>query len=211
MKILLLLLFILFLSAYSVAAQDKIYLIRHAPVNINKPNWCTAKTASQYKLKYNSASIVAFNPEEVLAKINNPHTIDTIFVSPQSRALQTSVMLFRNSVTYRIDSNLMELDYPVIQIPIVKLPVDAWLLISRISWMTGINVGDKPSYKRRLKDLSGLTERIQKYTERHGQAVIIAHGFVNREIIRYFKKNGWKHKHKDGFKNLSVNTLIKTK
>lgn len=141
------------LLSETVFASSKIYLIRHAEVQIDNPGWCNTKETQSYKEEYNNAHIRNFNSEIVLYKIDNPETIDTVFCSPQIRAVETAGLLINNQVALKIDKNLMELDYPVIRFPIIKLPVKAWQTISRISWMAGSNQNKEPTYRQRKLSL----------------------------------------------------------
>lgn len=202
--------FVLFIFiSFNAFAGSKIYLVRHASVDLEKPGWCTAKLAQAYKEAYNLAFVQKFDPKLVLAKIDYSEEIDTLFCSPQFRAIQTVDILFAKQVIRRIDTNLMEFDYPVNQIPLLRLPVRAWLAMSRISWMLGNSISKKPSYRKRKEDLEIFVDEIIEYAEKNGKSVVVAHGMLNRELIRILKKRGWEFENKDGLGNLSVNCLVK--
>ncbi|MDA3905658.1 MAG: histidine phosphatase family protein [Bacteroidales bacterium] len=198
----------IFLSLSSFA-QHKIYLIRHANVDIEKPGWSNAKSAQIFKEEYNRSDIQEFDPELVLSKIDNTEKIDAIFCSPQLRAIQTADILFDKQVIRRIDTNLMEFDYSVNRIPLIRLPVNTWLAMSRISWMIGNSISKKPTYRERKDNLEIFVDEIIEHAEKNGKSVVVAHGMLNRELIRILKKKGWTFENKDGFGNLSVNCLIK--
>ncbi len=200
---------ILFLVSADVSAESRIYLIRHAKVKIDNPGWSNARVAYNYREQYNINPVWAFDAEYVLNKINHHETIDTVFCSPQSRALQTAVLLFNKQVKLRINENLMEMNYPVIQFPLLKLPVRVWHTISLASWMSGINKHDVSIYKYRKQNLEDYSAEIVNYAEKHGKAVVVAHGILNSELIKILKKDGWKFEQKDGFRNLSVNCMVK--
>ena len=199
---------LLSLSANAIAGP-RIYIIRHAEVDIESPGWGSSKEAFNFKEQYNKAPIRNFAPEPTLKKINNSENIDTIFCSPQMRAVQTAHILFGNKVILNINENLMELQYPVIKCRVIRMPVRVWLTASMIFWMAGTNNDSLPSYRQRKHGLEKYSEEIIKYSERHDEIVIVAHGVVNKELIRILKKKGWKSDQKDGFGNLSVNCLMK--
>lgn len=202
-------LLLLFLTGKTALANPKIYLIRHATVDLKKPGWGTSKKSEQYKEAYNFAGIETFNPEKVLQKIENHENIDTVFCSPQPRALKTAEILFGSRAVLKIDTVLSELDYPVVQLPVLQLPVKGWLFLSRVTWMAGINRGKKTGYKDRLEELNAFSEELIKFAHRNGQAVVVAHGLVNRELVRLLKAGGWQfcENGKDRYGNLSVNCL----
>lgn len=188
-------------------ANPRIYLIRHATVDLKKSGWGTSKQSAQYKEAYNIAGIERFNPEEVLQRIKNHEFLDTVFCSPQHRAQETALMVFGENVVLKTDNVLTELDYPVVKVPVLQFPVKGWLFVSRITWMAGINRGKKTGYQERLDGLSNFSDELIKFAFRNGQTVVVAHGLVNHELVKILKNHGWEYceNGKDGYGNLSVN------
>ena len=201
--------FVIIAHGISVSANPKIYLVRHAEVDLNKPGWGTSKKSEEYKAVYNRTGVKEFNPNKILQKIENHKNIDTVFCSPQLRALKTAEILFGNRVVFKIDSVITELDYPVAQVPVLQLPVKGWLFLSRVTWMWEINRGNKTSYRERLDELNLFSNDLEEFAKRNDQAVVIAHGMVNRELIKILTERGWNYckNGKDGLGNLSVNCL----
>lgn len=191
-----------------VRAQDEIYLIRHAQVDIDKPGWTSSRMTNDYKKEYNQALIVPFDAEAVLEKIDSLETIDTVFVSPQSRAMQTALQLFGTKVHYRVEPSLKELDYPVVRWPVLRLPTSTWLGISRTTWMLGINNQQKPTFKNEMQRLEIFAGELTTFAARHQRIVVVAHGMVNRQLKKILKRKGWKLTENDGHKNLAVNKLV---
>lgn len=193
-----------------VGANPKIYLIRHASVDLKKPGWGTSKMSAEYKAAYNLAKIEAFNPDEVLQMIANYEYSNTVFCSPQSRALETARILFDDHVKVIIKRELAELDYPIVQVPFLQLPVKSWLFISRITWMAGINRGEIPGYKKRQDELDSFSNDLIKTAHRDGLSIVIAHGMVNHELVKILIDRGWKYckNGRNGYGNLSVNCLV---
>jgi broad specificity phosphatase PhoE len=203
------LLMLILLPEMTSFANPKIYLIRHAAVDLGKPGWGTSKKSERYKEAYNFAGIETFNPDDILQKIEDYENLDTIFCSPQSRALETALMLFGEKTVLRTDSVLAELDYPVVRVPVIQLPVKGWLFVSRVAWMAGINQGKKTGYRNRLEELNAFSDELIKFTYRNGLAVVVAHGMLNRELVKILRTRGWEYcdNGKDGYRNLSVNCL----
>jgi broad specificity phosphatase PhoE len=193
-----------------IGANPKIYLIRHAPVDLKKPGWGTSKLALEYKAAYNLARIEVFNPDDVLQRIEDYERLNIVFCSPQSRALETARILFDDQVTLIIKNELVELDYPIVHVPFFQLPMKVWQFISRITWMTGINRGEISSYKKRQDELCSFSDDLIKTAHRDGLSIVIAHGMVNHELIKILNNRGWKYckNGKNGFGNLSVNCLV---
>lgn len=192
-----------------LTACPKIYIIRHAEVQFDRPGWGSSLEAYVFKAEYNSSPIRNFDPGPTLAKIENHEHVDTVFCSPQARAIQTTKLLFGEKVGLRINENLMELQYQVLDWSFINMPVRAWLASSMLVWMMGANDNDIPSYRERKRKLECFSEEIIAYSEIHGSGIVIAHAVLNRELIRILKKRGWKLEHREGYENLSVNCLVK--
>ena len=199
--------FYLILTPLFVFGDPVIYVIRHAEVDAESPGWSSSKKANIFREEYNKAEIRGFDPENILKKINNPEGIDTVFCSPQQRAIQTALKLFNNNIVLNINDNLMELQYPVIKWRVIRMPARAWLTTSLIVWMAGNNNDSIPTYRERKQNLDDFSEKLISYAERNGECVVVAHGVVNRELIRILKKKGWKYDRKEGYGNLAVNSL----
>ena len=174
--------------------DPEIYLIRHASVDLKKPVLCNLYEIYNYKKLYNKSDIIPFNPDIVLNQIYNSQKIDTVFCSTQLRAIQTSKMLFDSTVIIVGNNGFNELDYNIINIPLIYLPTDIWLGVSRIF---SPNLYDKDSTKQAVSIVS-------KYAIVHGKAILVGHGLKNRKIVRLLKRQGWKKCSKISYSNLSV-------
>ncbi|MGF7141397.1 histidine phosphatase family protein [Roseimarinus sediminis] len=135
--------------------------------------------------------------------------MDTIFCSPLKRAAETASILFGENVVIKKDSVLVELDYPVVKFPAVQMPVKVWFLISRGTWMMGINSKDKEDYQQRKRELRDYSQKLIEYTSTHEITIVVAHGMVNRELKRVLKEQGWKPINHYDFSTLSVNYFEK--
>ena len=191
---------ILIIISLDVLAISKIYLIRHAEVQIENPGWCRSETAIEYKKQYNKNHIQEFKKDIVLEKIDSYRSIDTVFCSPQKRAIETANAIFNKSVILNINDNLMELDYPVINMDLIKLPLKVWLTISFIKWIAGNNVEGHLSYKEKKHKLESYSDELIAYAETNKICVVIAHGMLNRELIKILKNKGWRLEYNEGLK-----------
>ncbi len=195
-------------NAIGLFAQSEIYLIRHAQVDLDTPGWINYKAVIAHKQKYNQSPIMAFDADEVLAKIDHNNAIDTIFVSPQARARQTAAQMFGSRVHYRVEPRLKELDYPVVRIPVLIMPTPVWLGLSRATWMLGVNNREIPTLKEEMEELKIVADELISFAERNQRTVIVAHGMVNRQLKKILKRRGWRVMENEGHKNLAVNKLV---
>ena len=189
-------------------AQSEIYLIRHAQVDLDVPGWISYKAVIAHKQQYNQSPIVAFDADEVLAKIDHADAIDTVFVSPQLRARQTAKQIFGSRVYYRVEPRLKELEYPVLRIPVLRLPTAVWQGLSSTTWMIGINKGHVPTLKEDVKELNIVADELISFASRNQRTVVVAHGVVNWQLKKILKQKGWCVIKNEGHKNLAVNKLV---
>jgi len=208
-KIFIFLLFAALILPGKSQPPSKIYLIRHAKVDIKNPGWGNSKATHLYKKQYNRSPIRKFKVNEIKEKIENFETVDTVFCSPLKRATETASIIFGKDAVIKTDSVLAELDYPVIKFPAVQLPVKVWLLISRVTWMMGTNGKGKENYQRRKKELRVYSQKLMEYASTHEITIVVAHGMVNRELKMILKEQGWKPGNHYDFSTLSVNYFEK--
>lgn len=209
MRFFIILIFAVSFQQFKCQASSKIYFIRHARVDLKNPGWGDSNYATLYKEQYNQAHIKEFNPIIVRNEIEYFETVDSVFCSPQLRAIETASIIFGKNVVLKTDSMLSELNYPVIKIPVLQLPVKAWLFASRIMWMTGITGKGKENYQLRKAELYDYGQLLSDYAYNHKVTVVVAHGMVNREMIKILRAQGWKLKNNLDFTTLSVNCLEK--
>ena len=86
-KISCILIFSLIFTPLNVFGGSVIYIIRHAEVEAKSPGWSSSKKANIFREEYNKADIRDFDPEKILKKIDSPEKVDTVFCSPQQRAI----------------------------------------------------------------------------------------------------------------------------
>jgi hypothetical protein len=64
-------------------------------------------------------------------------------------------------------------------------------------------------HKERLDKLNAFSDELIKFAHRNEMAVVIAHGMLNRELVKILKVRGWEFckNGQDKYGNLSVNCL----
>ncbi|OOF41359.1 hypothetical protein BKK47_01310 [Rodentibacter mrazii] len=167
--------------------KQRIVLIRHCTPEI--PNIrCSAKQAQYYLEEYNStenirlSEIILFSSQEVLNEIK---VSECIYSSPLPRARITANSLF-SSTKITFCEALKEFNLNISNIPFISLSVKHWFVISRLLWFVGLDRSGKTlaQEKSRVKDFMQLLPAEQS-------CVIVAHGFVIREIKKTLLKQGF--------------------
>ena len=202
---------ILFFSGKINAAPQRIYLLRHAEVAIEKPGWGKAEKVREYKKQYNRAPVKKEISEELQLVADSLAAISKIYCSKLLRSQQTAGLLFGDSVNCETDQRLNEIEYPVLNNKLIKFPVKFWLSLSRGLWMLNLNKKGTNSVKEEKERIGKLAVELAAISEKEGNVFIVGHGFFNRLMLKELKKNGWKVERFEGYKNLSLNCLIKSK
>jgi len=199
---------VVFFSQQVNATQSKICIIRHAKVAIAKPGWGKTSDAKKYKMEYNTSSVITDIPENVQIKIKQFNDLKSVHCSLLPRSEQTAKLLFGDSINIIADSRFNELDYPVIDVPLLKLPVKFLLSTSRLLWFLNLNNKSVDSFKTKKNEIKKLVDDLVKLADEERTIVIVGHGIQMRQMIKELKKRGWKPGNLEGYKNLSMNCLV---
>lgn len=160
----------------------KIVLIRHVTPNVNG-NICSASKAEEGLLQYNLTEDILLNEADDFLKTKEYKTllnIEYIFVSPLNRALKTAKYIFP-SKNHTVLEALKEFNLKIFKIPFIKLSLKMWFAVSRILWFLGINREKYNPLQEKARVESTFEEIL------NNDAIIIAHGFVLREIRKCLK------------------------
>lgn len=199
----------LILGGYTNAAPQRIYLLRHAEVAIEKPGWGKAGKAREYKKQYNLAPVKKDIPVEIQSVADSLAAISKIYCSKLLRSQQTARLLFGHRGNCVTDPRLNEIEYPVINNNLLSLPVKFWLSLSRGLWMLNLNNTGANSFKAEKDRIRILAFELAAIAEKEENVFIVGHGFFNRLMLKALKKNGWKVERFEGYKNLALNCLVK--
>ncbi|HEY4377264.1 MAG TPA: histidine phosphatase family protein [Acidimicrobiales bacterium] len=85
--------------------------------------------------------------------------------------------------------DLREAPLPVLHLPVLRLPMDAWDVGARLAWMAGWSGGveSRRSCDRRASSAAGELHRLAA----DGPVTAIAHGFLNVMVARHLRRLGW--------------------
>lgn len=198
-----------FLPGNATAAPQRIYLLRHAEVAIEKPGWGKAEKVREYKKQYKAAPVKQEIPGKLRAIADSLYAISKIYTSNLPRSQQTARLLFGDSAPFVTDSRLNEIEYPVLNNKLIKLPVKFWLSLSRGLWMLNLNKKEFNSLKEEKDRIRELAIELTAISEKEENVFIVGHGFLNRLLLKELKNTGWEVERFEGYKNLSLNCLMK--
>lgn len=208
MKILLQLIFSLgILLCVQQSWAQEVILIRHAAVKLERHGWMGAKKASTMHNAYNTAPISQFDPDTVLNKLPERIT-DTIYVSALSRSIATGLKLFGDSATIVSLTVLNEFEMHMVWLPLF-LPYKAWTSLSRTMWLMGMEKPGTESFQEARDRVTDICSFIERKAEQNKQAILVTHGFINRNIAKELEKRGWQVLQNNGKKNLGATVLRK--
>lgn len=207
--LLLILSWLTFLPGNTTAAPQRVYLLRHAEVAIEKPGWGKAEKVREYKKQYKAAPVKQEIPGELRAIADSLSAISKIYTSNLPRSKQTTRLLFGDSAPFVTDSRLNEIEYPVLNNKLMKIPVKFWLSLSRGLWMLNLNKKEANSLKEEKDRIRELAIELTAISEKERNVFIVGHGFLNRLLLKELKNTGWEVERFEGYENLSLNCLVK--
>ncbi len=185
----------------------QIILVRHGNPALIKKGWVNRKKTQDFVRAYDSVGVypLAFSPVAI-----GDTEIDTVLMSSLYRAQHTAHLIFGETMTYQADTLFREFERKIMGFPNIKLPLKFWLVHSRILWLMGLNDGDIESFREAKKRAQRAAKRLENSAYRHGKVVLVAHGFLNRFLLKYLQKQGWTLVHNGGSDYLAASLLVKT-
>jgi len=103
--------------------------------------------------------------------------ISRVCSSPLPRAALTAQKLFPQRDIEYLEA-LREFNLRIFPVPLIKMPFDCWLVLSRLLWLCGINPSGASAGAERRRALDLVPSLLE------ADAAVIAHGFVLR-VIRH--------------------------
>jgi len=184
----------------------QIILIRHAEPKIKRKGWTTFYEAVDLRHAYDTVEVYEISKSPVIVR---PDEVKNIRCSPLVRARTTAEQLFETGHHIIYDSTFIEFRNEVIPIPWIKLPLKFWLVTSRLFWMAGLHSDHVPNLSTEKQRARRGMEKLTTWAEEEKRIVLVAHGFLNRYLIRYLKKAGWQHSFDGGYGYANVQVLTK--
>jgi broad specificity phosphatase PhoE len=190
------------------AEVNQIILIRHGKPKLSKNGWYTAKMAQEYSRIYDLVKVYDF---EKIPVCIFPDDVDTIYSSNLVRAKNTAAKLNINHIPVKSSSLFREFERDIITIPILKMPLMFWLGMSRIMWYSRLHSQTTESKKAANKRSEMVADALIKKSEEKSNAILVAHGMLNKKLVKTLSKRGWDKVYDNGNSYLSVKILAKAK
>jgi len=185
---------------------QQIMLIRHGEPALNKKGWRKRKGAQDFIKAYDTVGV--YTPEHIPVMLYE-NEVKEIQTSSLERSKHTARILFGEGKTYVQDTIFREFERKIIGLPNIKLPLKFWLINSRIFWLLGMNKKGIESFSAAKKRTKRAVIKLEGLAEERGKVVLVSHGFLNRYLVKYLKKNGWEVAHDGGKGYLATWLLFK--
>ncbi len=162
-------------------------LIRHVAPLIDR-GVCDAAEAARRAILYDTTQSLAlwqtdkFKSSAAYKKFAG---ISRVCSSPLPRAALTAQKLFpQRSIEYL--EALREFNLQIFPMPLIKMPFDCWLVLSRLLWLCGMNPSGASAKEEQRRALDLVPSLLETDT------AVIAHGFVLRVIRKSARRAGYR-------------------
>ncbi|WP_114783757.1 histidine phosphatase family protein [Botryobacter ruber] len=186
----------------------KIVLIRHAKPKVDRSGLFSAAAAGRFITEYDAAAVEDFVFEHHAIPTNG---IKKVFCSTLVRSQLTARAIFGEEVELVVGHEFREFERKVITLPLLKLPLNFWLLSNRILWLLGLNNSGIETFREARNRARNCAELLADEAKVHDSAILVAHGLLNNFIKRELRRKGWIHTSRGGSSYLAVNIFEKEK
>jgi broad specificity phosphatase PhoE len=182
-------------TADGAVADLRIHLVRHLPTEGTPAGWLDRDGLRAWFATEGARGIVAgAQPRPELVAL--VAASDRVVVSPLARARATAdAVLARMAPAARppvtVDPDLVEIPLPVLPVPRVRLPLDAWDAAARIAWLAGWagGVEARPAARARGRRVARRLDRLA--ADGATTLTVVAHGFTNILLAHELRRLGW--------------------
>ena len=113
-----------------------------------------------------------------------------VFTSARPRASESAKLLAPHADLV-IDPLFAEAPLASPKIPLLKMTVQKWAVVSRVLWHAGFHPGIE-NYARSNKRARDAANILMTRARKDGAAALVAHGYFNFLIGRELKRRGWR-------------------
>lgn len=178
-----------------IGERPTIHLVRHLATEGSPASWLDRDELRAWFASEGARGITADSvPSGALVAAVRASRL--LVVSPLARARATAdAVLARIDETARpevtVDDDLVEIPLPLLPVPRVRLPLDAWDVAARTAWLLGY-AGEVESRSEAAARGRRVAARLAALAHPGGSPVAaIAHGFTNILVAHELRRLGW--------------------
>lgn len=170
------------------ATRDRIILIRHGQPKIELAPRTSHAGFHTYIDAYEEAGLdpQSLPPNELRDLLKE---LSEIFTSARPRASESAKLLAPHADLI-IDALFAEAPLASPKIPLLKMTVQKWAVVSRLLWHAGFHPGIE-NYARSNKRARDAANILMTRARKEGAAALVAHGYLNFLIGRELKRRGF--------------------
>jgi broad specificity phosphatase PhoE len=177
------------ITDFEVGDIQQIFVFRHGEPAINKKGWKNRKEAVRYIEMYDSVGVIDIKKNPIC--LSNAD-IDVVYTSTLPRAINTAEKVFNHTIPIEKHALFDEFDRKVFHFPNIKLPRAFWSVTSRLLWVMGFNDKGIKTFSQEKDRSRRASYFLNDKAENNGKVILFSHGFLNRYIKKYLKKEGYK-------------------
>jgi broad specificity phosphatase PhoE len=166
----------------------QIILIRHGEPALKKDGKAKRQEAKNFIIAYDTVGI--YSPKYYPVLLGDEE-ISTIQTSSINRARHTASLIFGEDYIFKPDTLFREFERKILGFPNIKQPLKWWLVESRILWLLGANHKGIESFKEARSRAKRGAEKLELLANDDRKVILVAHGFLNRYLVKYLKKQNW--------------------
>jgi len=169
--------------------NGEILLVRHGRPNVSWPRRCRHGEFKDWIANYDAAELDPESPPpaRLVEMANGSH----LFLSSnRPRSYQSALRLSRGLPVVQLHE-LDEVPLPHLPIPMIELPTEVWVMLTRISHVAGY-AGEAETIDEARARSRLAASRLAEYASSSRKVAVVAHGTINWLIGRNLKRQGWR-------------------
>lgn len=113
-----------------------------------------------------------------------------VVTSPLPRARVSAGILFPGK-SILVEPSLVEFRIPTPRVPLLVLPPDLWIALSRSLWMLGLACGAESRAEANDRAARGA-EMLTRIASFNKSVAFVGHGMINAQLASELRKRGWR-------------------
>ncbi|QNL21501.1 histidine phosphatase family protein [Hyphobacterium sp. CCMP332] len=186
---------------------QQIILIRHGEPLLPKDGLFTSYMAQEYSRLYDEVEVMDFEQRPVCLENLD---LDTIYASNLVRAKNTAQKIIENrNIHLQSEKLFREFEREILPVPFIRLPLNFWLVFSRLMWYARLNTSNIEGYDMAKKRIAYAAKFLEYKSNKNDLTLLVAHGMFNKSLAAELKKRGWTLVYSNGLGYLNVRVLAK--